>query len=1101
MVLQELQHTLIHYAGIGLKHVRTSIYISFLSLLVSNPVSALPHAFPQYPLITSGARTFPPNIVLVIDDSGSMGWDYMHTTTSSWGIPNALYKRSYIYNTIFYNPEKTYLPWRNEQIDNGDNQELRMRNAVSTKVSDDSALIESWWWLNLHGHAKSHFYVPRPGIDNPGADMNNYYRYRINSRGDVQRCTRRSNSCGNNDRHNDRNWINETPLINNMVNNVRRSNKDEVQNFANWYQYYRTRMKMAKAGVFEAFGRLDENFRIGYMAINKEGNTGVRPSRYLIMPIPVGSQGGLFKGNNRAKFYEHLQKQTAGGGTPLKRTLYRAGQYYMDEAPYRDAEGTPISCRRNYTLLTTDGEWTDGNTPDNDRTLAAVAHRYWSTDLRPTMEDNVPVSPADTAHWQHMNTFGISIGMSGTLTEAPPPTGKDWPYPQNDNQKIDDLARAAGEGRGSFVLASDTDSFAKALTSALSTISSRQASSASIASSSGEINTDTLTFGSSFKSTRWSGDVIARRFAIAADGSISTLPQWRLSETFASGEVNENFKDRPIEQWAYSFGNYDKKIEFTTNNINTLSGLLDRYKTTTATAEENIAWLRGDQGKERQHNGHLRDRDHPIGDIVHSTLAYVSHNISGINGQDMLFAGANDGMLHGIRANDGKVLYSYIPRGVDINELVTLSSLKYEHRFFVDGDIDINTDYRRYPRDRHMLLAALGRGGRGVFMLSAITHKSSTPHTVFDHSLPSSDTTHDPDMGYVLGPVRIRQDSRARSWAIVPNGVESPNGRAVLFAYNLGRRNQYVDVKPADRYELVADPDNKSKDNGLIVASLADIDGDGYFDVVYGGDLKGNIWRWDFRGSTPGAAVKIFEAKDASGNRQPITGGIGYAREPGPDGRHFIGFGTGRYISAADIPRQGVATQKQSFYGIVDETILSTPISFSIPKRANLQQRHIIRDTATVRYFEKNQPLDIIKRGWYIDLPEGERVTSQPQLFAGIMSLASVIPPAADNINCGNAWGNSYDNKINLFTGTGPVSNNGGYFQGYATITENGDVLTAGSVKMEGMIAAPTLMQLPNGDLMELVNDPRAETDPLILPLIGMQANTAIRRVQWRSLL
>ena len=46
----------------------------------------------------------------------------------------------------------------------------------------------------------------------------------------------------------------------------------EKQNYANWYQYHRTRMKTAKAGGSEAFATLDENYRVGIMGLYPSGS-------------------------------------------------------------------------------------------------------------------------------------------------------------------------------------------------------------------------------------------------------------------------------------------------------------------------------------------------------------------------------------------------------------------------------------------------------------------------------------------------------------------------------------------------------------------------------------------------------------------------------------------------------------------------------------------------------------------------------------------------------------------------------------------------------------------------------------------------------------
>jgi len=1104
-----------------LQRLKVAVQVMILGVLASQPAHALSNQFPQYPLITGGGTRVLPNVLLILDDSGSMRSAGIPENLVGWSVvtlPDTPMKRSYIYNELYYNPARTYKPWRTSSTD----PNARLPNADYKNVSY-STIHLTGQTINLGGHTESYFFIPKSGISNPGNNRSNYHKYRISPHGTMQVCNDYWNDCHRYDKR--KKWVDSLP-DNNYDNNLkrRRTNAEEVQNFANFYHYHRSRMKVAKAGVSEAFGRLDEKIRVGY---NNLGNTGG-----IKYPIPINREDGQFKGINRTQFYNYVQNEKDPSGTPTRQALNRAGLYFATDQPYRTRPNSPpLSCRRNYALLVTDGDW---NGHDRERIyiggggvastycshLACIAKHYWQTDLRPNLPDEVPVNGADSANWQHMNTFSISIGMKGSLdTSQPPPAGPTernkslstkWPRPTNALTKTDDLWHAAVEGRGEFIVASDTDQFANALTSALTAINNRQASSSVISTSSSQIRSDTLVFSASFKAGTWSGDLVAQKIQ-GAGTNLAGKPEWVLSETFKPGGVNEHFKDRTISQRViYRKGRRQPLIEtisfdysyIKNHNVDGHLALYERQSGPDAvSAEDNIAWLRGDQSKERDNGGNLRNRAHPIGDIVHSSVVYLK-NESPYGGSDMVFAGANDGMLHAIRANDGKVMYSYIPHGVDISEFAKLSSPGYEHRFFVDGDIDTDTHYRRAPSERHMLVASLGRGGRGVFMLNGITtsggQNADNIPVVFDHTYLPSDTTTDPNMGYVLGAIRLRRDNRARTWAIVPNGIDSPNGKAVLFAYNVEASNN---IK---RYELIADEANTSKGNGLMAVSIADIDGDGYFDVIYGGDLKGNIWRWDFTGEEPGQAVKIFQAKDAKGNPQPITGGISYARERGLNGRHFIGFGTGRYISVSDMPQAGVKTQVQSLYGIIDQTsyALDAP-SPLINGRSELQERKIAYVGSDIRAFDKYEALPENKKGWYIDLPEQERVISQPIFYDEALYFVSVIPPLAGSDECGNGTGSSYVNAINLFTGTG--AENISYFSGYASILVGGDELPVGSIQLDGMRAGLALLKEDNGGNFEgievLIGSPTDPNDADRFGGINKNAYTQIQRIQWRSLL
>src|SRR5690606_6200519 len=147
-----------------------------------------------------------------------------------------------------------------------------------------------------------------------------------------------------------------------------------------------------------------------------------------------------------------------------------------NNGPWGDGtNAAQLSCRQSFSILTTDGYWNDSTSStfglgDDDGdghsvTLADVANYYYRTDLRGGLANNVPPSTPDPATWQHMVTFGISIGLSGTLPITNPPPAKNaaiWPDPMDreDMERIDDLWHASVNGHGTFVSASNPSEFA-----------------------------------------------------------------------------------------------------------------------------------------------------------------------------------------------------------------------------------------------------------------------------------------------------------------------------------------------------------------------------------------------------------------------------------------------------------------------------------------------------------------------------------------------------------------------------------------------------------------------------------------------------------------
>ncbi|MBS7690762.1 hypothetical protein I0E98_10885 [Pseudomonas lalucatii] len=111
----------------------------------------------------------------------------------------------------------------------------------------------------------------------------------------------------------------------------------EQQNFANWFSYYRTRLMMAKAGVSEAFVKQPADIRLGYGAINQSGNTvdGVANTDSIVRGVR------RFEGAGRTAFFDWLFAAQASGGTPLRRALGDAGQYYSRQDQQGPWSSTP----------------------------------------------------------------------------------------------------------------------------------------------------------------------------------------------------------------------------------------------------------------------------------------------------------------------------------------------------------------------------------------------------------------------------------------------------------------------------------------------------------------------------------------------------------------------------------------------------------------------------------------------------------------------------------------------------------------------------------------------------------------------------------------
>jgi type IV pilus assembly protein PilY1 len=397
-----------------------------------------------------------------------------------------------------------------------------------------------------------------------------------------------------------------------------------------------------------------------------------------------------------------------------------------------------------------------------------------------------------------------------------------------------------------------------------------------------------------------------------------------------------------------------------------------------------------------------------------------------------------------------------VPKGVIAN-LNDLSLPSYTHRYYVDGSPfsgDVNLGTAATPDWRTLLVGTLGAGGRGFFVLD-ITRPGSTVSTgttaiatnftaanasslvVMDKTAPANELItlgEAADIGHVFAapgtddnnPQKSSQIVRLNNdrWGVVMgNGYNSANERPVLLI-------QYLDGARELKTLVAASSGTNATSNGLSAPRLVDLDGNGTPDIVYAGDLRGNLWKFDI-GAADAALWNVafntrpfYTAVYTSGNAssaQPITvAPIVRANDRGATGL-TVAFGTGRNITEGD--RTDVSVQ--SIYSLLDTTVykidagkVTVDTTTGTPQPlgtgwASLQQQTVSttaiagsgasseRTFYTVSQnavaFTGNNP----RRGWYLHLPEsGERLLSDLSFYDGsnILEVLTDVPGSGSSV-------------------------------------------------------------------------------------------------------
>jgi type IV pilus assembly protein PilY1 len=240
----------------------------------------------------------------------------------------------------------------------------------------------------------------------------------------------------------------------------------------------------------------------------------------------------------------------------------------------------------------------------------------------------------------------------------------------------------------------------------------------------------------------------------------------------------------------------------------------------------------------------------------------------------------------------------------------------------------------------------------------------------------------DPDLGYGVTNVQIVPMENNVFAAVFGNGYNGDSQSAVLFVVNIADGSLIAKIDTG--------VGSAAAPNGLGPVLVSDWpDNDFIAHYVYGGDLQGNLWRFNLSNGLPSnwssGTLSIFSAIDPSGDPQPITTQPRVALNPERPGELMILFGTGSYFRIED--RNSVNPQVQTLYGVRESGV---GVTGSLGDRGDMLQQSItFEDTATalgstriVREVSANTYSSSSQIGWYLDLvvsgtASGERTISR----------------------------------------------------------------------------------------------------------------------------
>lgn len=414
-----------------------------------------------------------------------------------------------------------------------------------------------------------------------------------------------------------------------------------------------------------------------------------------------------------------------------------------------------------------------------------------------------------------------------------------------------------------------------------------------------------------------------------------------------------------------------------------------------------------------------------VSDPLHSVPHLIVYGGTEDSPDTAIFFGDNQGFIHGIDGTTGETYFSFMPEELLVNQAVLKEgSTSQSKRYGMDGEVtswvhdDNNDGQLSGANDHAYIYAGMRRGGRGYYALDVTDRNDPSLLWHIEGGVAGSDFE---ELGQTWStPAKSKiKISNTVYEVLVFGGGYDPNQDDVEVRNeanrdSMGRALYIVDAETGERLWW-AGPKDSGADLEIdemhysmpSAPKILDVNGDGWIDQIYIGDMGGQIFRFDLENgvnrardlASGGRIADFAEDDDATATRRFYHAPDLFGMKVG--GRRYLGLIIGSGYQAH--PLNDVIEDRIYMMRMPDVT--SPPVNDADePTYTTLTEADLFDTTDNlIQQGTESEQADAAESlstsdGWFIRLErDGEKVLSTSQTINNEVFITTYEPTPSDN--------------------------------------------------------------------------------------------------------